>query len=81
MAAVAEGGAAADVPPAAPDAADGELTAEDAKKTIISLSELVDLALCTPEVGTPEGSCRWGKSRDPNLGRGCLHLRPLLIKH
>ena len=48
MAAVAEETPAAEVP-GAPDA--DESAADDGKKTIISLGELVDLALCTPEVG------------------------------
>ena len=50
MAAVAEGAPSLEVS-AVPGLPDSEPGAEDVKKTIISLSELVDLALCTPEVG------------------------------
>ena len=31
--------------------------------------------------GEGVGLARWVKSRDPNLGLGCLHLGPLLIKN
>ena len=52
MAAAAEEAPAptVEVPDDAPETDEEQPAASDDKKTIISLGELVDLALCTPEV-------------------------------